>query len=370
MATALSTYANGRDNNFNLLRFIAACLVLFSHSFALVWGRGTPEPLKALLGMTWGSIAVDIFFITSGFLITASYLSRNNLLAFAWARILRIYPALVAATLFCVLVVGISFTTIGTREFLSHQLTLTYLAKNVILFFGVQDMLPGVFLDLPYRGAVNGSLWTLPVEVRMYALLACILGLAGWAGKRVAAMPCRNVVLAIAIFSIGLNICNDFRGSPLGHDVRLFSMFFVGAAFYVWRDRVRLYPAWAILGLIVLLLSSMSRPLFFLAYCLVLPFLVFYAAYVPAGLVREFNRLGDYSYGIYIYAFPVQQSLIHMVPAIKVPVMMIASLLITLLLAILSWHLIEKRCLQWKGAYVLVEGIAARLWMTMRCSKD
>ncbi|WP_372340911.1 acyltransferase family protein [Paraglaciecola sp.] len=66
--TLLSSYANGRDNNFNLIRFIAACLVLFSHSFALVLGGGLHEPLRGFLNMTLGTIAVDIFFITSGFL--------------------------------------------------------------------------------------------------------------------------------------------------------------------------------------------------------------------------------------------------------------------------------------------------------------
>ena len=135
MSRALSTYTTSRDNNFNLIRFVAALLVLHSHSFALALGSGDAEPLRNTIGMTWGIIAVDIFFITSGFLITSSYFARNNLLFFAWARILRIYPALIAAILFCVFIVGLWFTTHSAWEYLTSGQTLKFLLKNVFFVF-------------------------------------------------------------------------------------------------------------------------------------------------------------------------------------------------------------------------------------------
>ena len=94
MNYSISKYAQDRDNNFNLLRFIAAYLVLYSHSYALALGDPAAEPPRSVVGMSWGNIAVDVFFITSGFLIANSFFGRNNIIVFTWARILRIFPAL------------------------------------------------------------------------------------------------------------------------------------------------------------------------------------------------------------------------------------------------------------------------------------
>jgi len=118
MGTVLSKYTNNRDNNFNLIRFLAASLVLYSHSFSLAIGTVYAEPFKISLGLTLGTIAVDIFFITSGFLIASSFFEKNNIIAFVWARILRIYPALIIALIFCVFMVGLFFTTNMTSEYL------------------------------------------------------------------------------------------------------------------------------------------------------------------------------------------------------------------------------------------------------------
>jgi peptidoglycan/LPS O-acetylase OafA/YrhL len=97
MNNRLENFLGTRDNNFNLIRIFAAALVLYSHSFDLF---GLTEPLGNLLGHTFGSVAVDVFFITSGLLIARSLYTRNNLPAFVKARVLRIYPALIVAVLF------------------------------------------------------------------------------------------------------------------------------------------------------------------------------------------------------------------------------------------------------------------------------
>jgi len=140
--------------------------------------------LDILLVWHWGGIALDVFFITSGFLITSSYFSRNNLFLFVWARILRIYPALIVATLFCVFIVGLTFTTLSVWEYLSSGQTLKFFLKNSTLFFGVEGALPGVFANIPWKTTVNGSLWTLPYEITMYLLLAIILFVLGYIQKR------------------------------------------------------------------------------------------------------------------------------------------------------------------------------------------
>lgn len=369
MSHLLSTYTTSRDNNFNLIRAIAASLVLFSHSFALALGSSDFEPLRSTIGMTWGMIAVDIFFVSSGFLITSSYISKNNIIAFVWARVLRIYPALIVATLFCVFIVGLWFTDHTLNEYLSSQQTLKHLIKNSILFFGVDYRLPGVFMDVPYKEAVNGSLWTLPYEVKMYAILALIFATVSYLEPRKKLISVKNAILAMGLISIAANVFNHFHPILPQNFIRLFSMFFVGAAFYVWQDKIRLSPKYIVIGLPLLILSSFNKDVFFVLYCLLLPFIIFYLAYVPSGLVRNFNKFGDYSYGIYIYAFPVQQSIAATVPSVSVPAMIVLSFTFTLVLAMISWHVIEKRFLKMKNSYKHIENFIQRNWLTKRFTR-
>ena len=100
--------------------------------------------------------------------------------------------------------------------------------------------------------------------------------------------------------------------------------------------------------LAIVLLAALNRRAFFFAFSATLPYLVFYVAYGFGGRIRAFNRLGDYSYGIYIYAFPVEQTIAHLVPGISVASLMGISAIVTLILAMLSWHLLEKRALRLK----------------------
>lgn len=102
------------------------------------------------------------------------------------------------------------------------------------------------------------------------------------------------------------------------------------------------------LSVFALLITTVNKDEFLLVYLCVLPYIIFYLAYIPEGIIRSFNRLGDYSYGMYIYAFPVQQSISALFPKVSVYSMIALSLLVTLTLAVLSWHLIEVRALKLK----------------------
>lgn len=355
MATSLADYSNNRNNNFNLIRFIAASLVLFSHSFALTFGSRDFEPMTLSLGMNWGDIAVDIFFVSSGFLITSSFFNRQNLLAFVWARLLRIYPALIIAVGFCVFFVGLAFTNYAALDFLTDKQTIKFLIKNSILVMDVEYVLPGVFNDNPHAFGVNGSLWTLPTELKMYGLLAMFLVGISYVNQRFRAFSAKNVILLIAVDAVFLQLANHFSPILPGHFVRLFSLFFTGSAFWLWRNQLTVSHRWLGFTMPFLLISAFNQDLFFIVYTLSLPFVIFYLAYVPSGKIRRFNQFGDYSYGMYIYAFPVQQSLIGAIPDLSINGMILGSFLITLMLAMLSWHFIEKRALKMKDAYLHIQ---------------
>ena len=365
MRALLSTYTNNRDNNFNLLRFIAASLVLFTHSFPLALGSGAVEPLSGILGMTMGSIAVDIFFVTSGFLIAGSFFNRKNIIAFIWARILRIYPALIVAILFCVFVVGLFFTENALPDYLSDSQTYKFLKRNMTLFWGVKYHLPGVFAENPYQDVVNGSLWTLPYEVKMYALLALTGSVLISFQKRFNKSILKAFFLIIVVIAIMANIINHFYSFTSVYFIHLFSMFFAGTVFYLYRDKIYLSSVvfFIILIGLLFLLTIACKDLFFILYCVVFPYLVFYLAYVPSGRIRSFNKVGDYSYGIYIYAFPVQQSVAALLPGVSVASMILLSFVFTLMLSFLSWHLIEKKFLKMKGNYVVFEKMISQLYL-------
>lgn len=343
----LAELARGRDNNFNLIRFAAALAVLISHSFALATGSGDAEPLRVTYGFTWGDIAVDVFFVTSGFLVTASLLSRKNAMSFVWARALRIFPALWAMLALSVFGIGLWLTSYGPHAYLAAHQTWKYLIDNAILFRGIQFELPGLFASNPMQYAVNGSLWTLQPEVQMYAILlgvwiVCALARA----RRVIALE--SSIVAIAVVSGVIYFFHGVFVDELHQFPRLAFMFFTGASCYVLKDRIELRWQIFVALLAIALVCALNRTEFFFALNLSLAYLVFYAAYCFGGWIRAFNKAGDYSYGIYIYAFIVQQTLACLIRGISVAKLMWLSAIITLLLAVLSWHLIEKRALALK----------------------
>lgn len=349
MPQPLSAFTDSRDNNFNLLRLIAAILVLVSHSFALATGSGNAEPLRQLIGFSWGNIAVDVFFITSGFLITRSWLTRKTAAAFFWARFIRIWPALIVAVMFCAFVVGPAFTTLPAGDYLTSRGLLKFIVYNTLLINGIAYSLPGVFADTPYQTTVNGSLWTLPYEVMMYALIAFILSGLSYLHQRIPLRFSLKVGMGLlSTVTLAADVMYYHQHLSLHPGLHLAFMFFSGSAYYLWRDRVHLSAALFAVILIIVLLSARSSALFMVSYNLGIPYLVLFLAYVPGGALRSFNRLGDYSYGTYIYAFPVQQSIVALNPGCSVLFLGLTSLAATLILALGSWHMIEKFCLRLK----------------------
>jgi peptidoglycan/LPS O-acetylase OafA/YrhL len=357
MSLKLSNLAEGKDNNFNLIRLIAALAVLFTHCFALVHGVEA-QPLRTSLGMTFGTIAVDVFFVISGFLVTGSLFYRKSTREFLLARCLRIYPALFVMVMFSVFVIGLYFTTIPDSEFLKNRETIRFALKNSILFTGIIYELPGVFAKSPHINAVNGSLWTMPHEILMYAMLAFL-----WFILRPATESrlkvFRKCLVIMAVAALPLDIANHQVVFVKWHTLHLFFMFFSGAAYCVLKDHVFLNGRLFVFAVAGLLLATMNKPAFLVIYSLVIAYVVFYLAYVPRGAIRKFNQLGDYSYGTYLYAFPIQQSIVALIPGVTVVKLLVLSTIATLVLAVCSWHLVEKNALALKGRSL---ALSKRLW--------
>ena len=364
MASLLSNYTQGRDNNFNMLRLIAAVMVLFTHSYALT-GNAAAEPLFRLTGYLAGEIAVNVFFITSGFLVTRSLFVRKNLLEFAWARFLRIYPALAVGALLCAIPLGLLFTDRSVGAYLSDRSVYQFLLANATLITGpIRYYLPGVFQSTPYPYVVNGSVWTLVWEVRLYAVLV-VLALFAWRKNRTDGNRFGAYLVALSVLVTIGYIANRihplYYGGGMLSTLRFGSLFFLGSSFYVLRDRIILSHRIFFVILALLVAGASKSTFYFLLMTLSLPYTVFYLAYVPGGWIRAYNKLGDYSYGTYLYAFPVQQALAALFPGMSVRNMFFSSLSVTLVFAVLSWHLLEKRMLKKKEAHVHLRNALSRL---------
>lgn len=337
----------GRDNNFNLIRFLAALAVIYSHCFPISQGAAALEPFESTLGISLGEIAVHVFFVTSGFLVTGSIIKKKELVGFFFARILRIFPALIVSGLFVVLICGVIETKLNFIDYLQSPEVLKYFLQNTLLIVHkVSYFLPSVFMDTPYVGVVNGSLWSLPWELKMYIILAGIFFLF----KKKFGM----FVISLYILSFVYFICNefflDFGSIFFTHLFYLSILFFSGSLFYIYSDRIPINTLFfiSIVFFLTLLVIFLDLKIFTFFYYFLFPYVVLYLAYVPSGFIRLFNKLGDYSYGLYIYAFPIQQLVVSFFKDITPIMLFNYSFPIIFILSFFSWVFVEKPALKFK----------------------
>lgn len=339
----LSDYDGNRRNNFTSLRILFAWAVLFGHSFA-VTGQKELNPIRPFFeGSIWiGEIAVSGFFAISGYLVTASFV-RRGLLDYTVSRMLRIYPALVVCVFLSVFALGLAMTTLGGQEYLAHPQTWDYLWNSTALFRPTYR-LPGVFEGLPRMG-VNGSLWTLPAEVSCYIVLA-LIGFFGLLRSRFLA----NVAI-VAILLFGLE---HFSQLPMIGRIHRWAdpalYFLLGVAFFINRESIPLTGRLAVLSALVFYFA-LGEPWFGKVAPMALVYLIFFLAYRTPYLNVD-GRIGDPSYGIYIYAWPVQQTLVTLFPEEGPYFNTMAATVITVTLAMLSWRLLEKPALGLKGRFL------------------
>jgi peptidoglycan/LPS O-acetylase OafA/YrhL len=336
----LDEVSRGRNNNLNLLRLLAAVGVVYGHAFG-IGDHTAEEPFFHTFGIGVGDVSVDVFFLISGFLVTKSFVGKN-LLQFAWARAMRIYPALWASTIFFILVCGLFFSPLPATEFWSRHSTLSYLSKNVAMLpvWGGQITLPYAFDSSTTE--FNTPLWTLPYELQMYVLLT-LIGLVGWLRSPAigAVIASSGAGLYLADATLGLHLVSLDRG-------RFFFFFFTGTAAYLARERIPMRSSIfvaAIAAVILAIMLTSSTLIRQAALVFSLPYLVFWLSFIPGGIIRRFNLLGDYSYGIYILASPIQVFLGLRLPDISPIARFALALAAVAPLAALSWHCLERRAL-------------------------
>lgn len=323
-------------NNFDAVRLLAAGMVLYSHQLAL---SGRPESTP-LVFATWGYLGVMVFFVISGYLVSGSWERDPDPWRFLQRRALRIWPALAVVTALSSLVLGPLLSHLSWPAYFASGETWAYLASAV---FWIQQTLPGVFPDNPFARAVNGSLWTIPYEVGCYlGLLLCgRLGLL----KRLGPLL---LVWLLAWLTLGW----IFSGP--GPYPRIWSLE-LGCCFVAGVLLKHLRPLWLErIGPVLMSAALLAAGLHalgwtFPAVLLLMPLLTLAFGVRNWPVLRQIGRWGDFSYGLYIYAFPVQQCVVMLWgPEHPLPTLLLLSLLLSLGCAALSWHLIEKPALRYK----------------------
>lgn len=326
-------------NNFTALRLFAAFLVLYAHSFDLY----KIVPATFINGIPLGEVGIDIFFAISGYLIAISWSREGRFSRFIYKRALRILPGLAVCVLLTIFVMGAWVTTLGWSEYLRHPVTLAY-AKNMLLY--INYTLPGVFEANVYPRIVNGSIWSLPVEFAMYLIFAAVSVLARSTGMHRAAVLGLAAVLFIIHYGVGTPEV-VFYSFFIKYIALCGLYFLMGVIIHQWH-LMRWASISSMVTVMVLWLSLSRWPLLFeCSSYVLLPFLVIAFGTSASRLFTWLNKF-DYSYGIYIYAFPVQQVISLYFYERGHVFGLFAAMLVTFCLGGLSWHLVEKPALRYK----------------------
>jgi len=335
--------ALGREqNNFDLIRLVAALAVMLGHSYGVQTGSKLESMLAFSHLESFGSLAVYAFFMISGMLVSASFARQPFALRFIGLRALRIWPAAIVCALFTGLIIGPLFTTLSPEAYFVHPWTRHWLMHNTSLLGRVGGALPGVFAANHLSGAVNATVWTLPVELKCY-LIVLVAGLFGWIGSKwsTALFVCVCALIFAWLVKYPPNnivLGNFFILAP-AYSFYPVPFFLLGMLLYAFRDRVLL--SWLPVAITAFLYmvtrySAFATALFYVTFT----YGILWVA--SADFLRKLAPRHDYSYGIYLYGFVIQQTVAYFSPTMNNYLAFAISVPITVLFAALSWHLVER----------------------------
>ena len=344
MKTLSETLERG-NNNFDLIRLIAALAVMLGHSYGLQAGSKMESMLVFTHRESFGSLAVYGFFLISGMLVSASFFKQPSPIRFIALRALRIWPGAIVCALFIGLIVGPFFSSLAFSAYFTNPKTLPWLLHNTSLIGQVGGVLPGLFESNVLKGFANATVWTLPVELNCHVIVL-LAGLTGVIGSKRGTLIW--VVLAAAIFAMFANHppaflpTGNFFVLPLAYSFYPVPFFLLGMLLYAYRGSVRLswIPA-ALLAVayVAFRFSMVSTILLYPAFAYGLLWLA------SANFLKKLKPKHDYSYGIYLYGFVVQQIVASISPSLNNYLAFFISVPVTVALAALSWHWVERPCL-------------------------
>jgi len=336
---------DGHDNFFTPLRLLFATLVVIGHAVIVALRDPSAEP-HVFFHYTFSYLAVNLFFIASGFLVTKSMLYRGNLAEFGSARFLRIYPGLFIHMLFVMVIIGPLATSLQWVEYFTH---IDFLKQPfvVLSFISAQMWLPGIF-ESNAEQMGSAPLWTLRYEIMAYIGTAIIfaLGLMKKKWMVLAQFVLPSIAWVVAhVFGIYDDLAGTFQNL-----LRFGIAYGLGAAIYAYRERLTFHAVGIPMMVFFAVLTSKFQ-IFEVTMNLMLAYMVMWAAYVRIPKLNFLQNLSDVSYGVYIYHWAILQLFFMWFPDISPLGLLLITLPVSFWLAILSWHFVEKPMLSKKKSF-------------------
>lgn len=333
-----------QHNHFNTVRFLFALFVLITHSYPLT-GKVESDFLHSITNncISFSTLAVHGFFIISGYLITKSLLRSSSIWDYLFKRCIRIFPGLWFG-------VTLSVTMISCIIYFKESINIPlsnaghYLFHNYLLItvYKIDD----VFKSLP-NTSINGSLWTIPYEFLCYLIIIPLF----WVPKRGTKWILISSFLVLLIFFLSSNdiIINQGGIHHLSyfHIARL-SLFFLAGACLSYFERIIRHSATVTLLSLLFLVTTFYTNTYAQFQYILLPLFVLGLCYLPIKKIPDMAKYGDFSYGIYLWGFPIQQSLVYLFRLETIELMLI-SIPLSCIFGAISWHFIEKRALWLKN---------------------
>ena len=343
----------GNMNNFHFVRLLASIMVLFSHSFYL-FSLKSIDPLHQLSGggFTFGNIGVYIFLIVSGYLITSSLLKSSNVLDFIWKRFLRVFPAMWVMILISVFLFAPLISKVSLDDYFKDILNYTFL-KNLLLYIPNNYKIPSVFVDNPI-GTFNGSLWTIGYEVFFYVLL---LFLFFYKVKNLRYLLLFQWIIFLLVqLYLGDRIATYSYSTPLllnlniEHFFRLFIYFESGVLLYLFNEVIFKRKTMLFYVFICIIVFSIFGISNLFIEIILPPTIIFFA--ISNSVFSFVEKLGDLSYGMYLYGYIIQQYIVSLnISFLNEYYLFLFSLIVSSIIAYISWNLVEKRFLSFKNYF-------------------
>lgn len=343
-STLINDALNKRNDNFLAIRIIAASMVIYAHAPAIAPAVNETDIFVLLgFGNYSGRIAVNIFFLISGFLVTGSLTRQNgDIIKFFKLRALRLVPAFFINLIILAIIIGPIATNLPINKYFSNPETWKYITQNIKFSTHMLWKLPGVLEEVqstsPHASAINGSIWSIPAEVRMYLILG-LLGLTGFfSSKRIATIGILILLIIGTFFPQYLPLHQTW--------IEPGAYFGIGVLVFLHRESIRV--SWLLAtGLVILAVITRHLPSYQAAFPLALSGIVFALAYITPP-IQFLEKYGDPSYGVYLWGWPCQQLIAQKIPHAGLFSHTILSIALSVICGYASWHLIEKHVIKLK----------------------
>ncbi|WP_303317378.1 acyltransferase [Flavivirga abyssicola] len=334
-----------KNNNFDFLRFLFAIFVVISHAYPLSGGHESSQWIYQVTNgqIVLARLGLDGFFIISGFFIFQSLQRSKGLLDYFKKRFLRLFPALFIVLLITILLA--QFVYEGVIPFYKNKEVYTYFPNNLSLY-NFQAVIKGIFDNNPYH-SINRSLWTIRYEFSLYVALSLLYFFRNNKKViRILLLICLMTLIIIYNFFL-----SRFAGSSIfgmiGYEILDLGTFFVCGSLLAAFNFEKVKNKWVLLTVVLILMASIYFNFYNNTKHIILPIFILLIGFTPLTFFSTFGKIGDLSYGIYIYSFPIQQTLIYYYK-LNVYQLMFWSLIISIAFGYFSWHLIEKKALRYK----------------------